>query len=190
MLKVGLTGGIGSGKSTVAQLLEVLGVPVYYADDRAKLIMNTQVDVVAKIKQLLGKEAYQNKIVNRTFVAQKVFNDKGLLQKLNQIVHPAVKYDFEQWCRLSESRIVVQEAAILFENGGYEKFDRMILVTAPVQTRIKRVMFRDGLTEEQVTERINNQWPDDKKVKLADWVIVNDDKQSVIKQTIKLIKEL
>jgi len=191
MLKVGLTGGIGSGKSTVARLLEVLEVPVYYADDRAKLIMNTQVDVVAKIRQLLGEEAYQNKVVNRAFVAQKVFNDKILLQKLNQIVHPAVKKDFEYWCRLnSNSNIVVQEAAILFENGGFKKFDKMILVTAPIKTRIKRVIQRDHISEEKVMERINNQWSDEKKNELADSVIVNDDKQSIIEQTMKLIKEL
>ncbi|MBS2100038.1 dephospho-CoA kinase [Carboxylicivirga linearis] len=191
MLKVGLTGGIGSGKSTVAQLLEVLGVPVYYADDRAKQIMNTQIEVVAQIKQLLGEEAYQNKVVNRTFVAQMVFNDKVLLQKLNQIVHPAVKNDFEQWCRFnSNSKIVVQEAAILFENGGFKKFDKMILVTAPVETRINRVMLRDNVSKEKVMERMNNQWTDEQKIELADKIIVNDDKQSVIEQTIELIKEL
>lgn len=191
MLKVGLTGGIGSGKSTVAQLLEVLGVPVYYADDRAKQIMNTKIEVVAQIKQLLGEEAYQNKVVNRTFVAQMVFNDKVLLQKLNQIVHPAVKNDFEQWCRLnSNSKIVVQEAAILFENGGFKKFDKMILVTAPVETRINRVMLRDQVSKDKVMERMNNQWADEQKIELADKIIVNDDKQSVIEQTIKLIKEL
>nr|WP_319398424.1 dephospho-CoA kinase [uncultured Carboxylicivirga sp.] len=191
MLKVGLTGGIGSGKSTVAQFLEVLSVPVYYADARAKQLMNTNTQVITKIKELLGEEAYCGSEVNRPYVAQMVFNDKALLEGLNQIVHPAVKKDFEKWCNHNaDKKWVVQEAAILFENDGYKKFDQIILVTAPMDLRIQRVMKRDNVSESKVIERINNQWTDDKKVKLANAVIVNDDKQSVIEQVIQLVNKL
>nr|WP_321451899.1 dephospho-CoA kinase [uncultured Carboxylicivirga sp.] len=191
MLKIGLTGGIGSGKSTVAQFLEVLGVPVYYADERAKLLMNTNIQVILEIKKLLGEAAYCEGRVNRPYVAQMVFNNKLLLKGLNQIVHPAVKKDFEEWCDLrANKKWVVQEAAILFENDGYKKFDQIILVTAPMNLRIQRVVKRDNVSESKVIERINNQWTDDKKVKLANAVIVNDDKQSVIEQVIQLVNKL
>ncbi|MCU4166597.1 dephospho-CoA kinase [Carboxylicivirga caseinilyticus] len=191
MLKIGLTGGIGSGKSTVAKFFEVLGVPVYYADVRAKELMSTSAEVISNVKNLLGDDAYLNEELNRSYVANKVFNDKSLLEQLNAIVHPAVKNDFENWSQShSSSKMVVQEAAILFENGGYKNFDRMVLVTAPEDIRIKRVISRDGSTESQVRERLNNQWSDDKKIQLADSVIINDDRKSIIEQVTNLIKHL
>nr|WP_321410134.1 dephospho-CoA kinase [uncultured Carboxylicivirga sp.] len=191
MLKIGLTGGIGSGKSTVAKFFEVLGIPVYYADVRAKVLMNTNFEVISKVKDLLGDDAYFMKELNRSFVAQKVFNDKSLLQQLNAIVHPAVKNDFEYWIQSHSScKMIVQEAAVLFENGGYSNFDHMVLVTAPEEIRIKRVMSRDNSTVDQVRERLNNQWSDEKKVKLTDSIIINDDRKSIIEQVTNLIKNL
>lgn len=190
MLKVGLTGGIGSGKSIVAGLLEILNVPVYYADVQAKVLMNTNSQLIDQIKELFGEEAYRQGQLNRTMVAQLVFNNKDLLNSLNQLVHPAVKNDFEQWSALqSHVGFVVQEAAILFENGGYKNFDHMVLVTAPLEKRISRVMQRDGVEKAQVMERIRNQWSDEQKIKLADTVIINDDKYSLIDQTLSLVKQ-
>lgn len=191
MLKVGLTGGIGSGKSIVAQFLEVLQIPVYYADIRAKLLMNTNVELIEQIKAVFGEEVYGHGQLNRAYLAQKVFNDKNLLKVLNQLVHPRVKNDFENWSsQYVNSGLVVQEAAILFENGNYKNFDHMVLVTAPLNMRIARVMKRDGVTYDQVYERINNQWDDIEKIKLANTVIINDDCHSLIDQTLKLLNKL
>jgi len=191
MLKVGLTGGIGSGKSIVAQFLEVLQIPVYYADTRAKLLMNSNLELVKQIKKVFGNDVYDHGQLNRAYLAQKVFNDKNLLTKLNQLVHPCVKNDFESWCSKNvNSGLVVQEAAILFENGSYKNFDHMVLVTAPLARRIDRVMKRDGVSYDQVYERINNQWDDIEKIKLANTVIINDDNHSLIDQTLKLLNKL
>ncbi len=191
MLKVGLTGGIGSGKSMVAKLFEVLNIPIYYADIQAKILMNKNDELISQIKVLLGEESYKRGQLNRAWVAQQVFNHKDLLEQLNQIVHPAVKTDFEIWsANQANAKFVVQEAAVLFENDGYKKFDHMVLVTAPLEVRVARVMQRDQVSEEKVMERILNQWSDEQKIPLADTIIINDDKHSVIDQTLKFIKKL
>tara|TARA_R110000850_G_scaffold277086_1_gene422456 strand:- start:202649 stop:203239 length:591 start_codon:yes stop_codon:yes gene_type:complete len=172
MKVVGLTGGIGSGKSTVANIFKDLGVPVYIADKEAKKIMNTPT-VVKKINRLLGESSYIEGVLNRSYIASKVFNDKNLLDQLNTIVHPEVKKHFKKWLKEQKGTYVIKEAAILFENGGYKDCDKTILVTAPETLRISRVMQRDKISENEVKERIKNQWPDVEKTKLADVVVEN-----------------
>ncbi|WP_439185209.1 dephospho-CoA kinase [Carboxylicivirga taeanensis] len=191
MIRVGLTGGIGSGKTTVARLLRALGFPVYEADTEAKQLINKDRDIREQIIHLLGKEAYNEQGYNRKYVGSLVFNNEELLQKLNEIVHPAVANHFEQWCtEKDEFNVVFQEAAVLFENGNYSRFDKTILVVAPEITRIGRVMQRDDMNKQEVVARINNQWQDDEKMKLADFVITCDGQHLVIPQVMNILKQL
>lgn len=178
MKTVGLTGGIGSGKSTIAKMFQELGVSVYIADDRAKYLMSTDATVKKQIVALLGEEAYVEEVLNRPFIASKVFNNTSLLHQLNSIVHPAVGRDFIDWKDKQLGSYVVKEAAILFENDGYKQCDVTILVTAPLETRIDRVLQRDDITREAILNRIANQWPDEEKIPLADFVIENIDLQN------------
>ena len=177
MKVIGLTGGIGSGKSTVARKFNELGVPVYIADDRAKSLMVKNPKIIKGIVKIFGDEAYLDGQLNRAFIASQVFSDKNLLQKLNNLVHPAVEKDFQSWILETKSSAgyVIKEAAILFENGGYKKCDSTILVTAPKEERIQRVIERDHTNRQAVLDRINNQWSDSKKVVLADFIIRNMD---------------
>ena len=175
MMRVGLTGGIGSGKSSIAREFTKLGVPVYNSDLRAKELMQSDEGLRAKIKTLLGSHAYKEDNLDRGYVASRVFNDPSLLQRLNSLVHPRVREDFERWAGRQQYPYVIQEAAVLFENGGYQNCDKMILVVAPEQARIERVIQRDKSSRKAVVERIKNQWPDDKKIPLADFVIENSD---------------
>lgn len=170
---VGLTGGIGSGKTTIAGLFKNLGIPIYIADDRAKELMANSEALKLQILELLGEQAYNYTGLNRPYIAGRVFKNKTLLDDLNAIVHPAVKDDFMAWYELQESPYVIKEAAILFENGSYKECDYMILVTAPLLTRIQRVRKRDNSTEEAIMDRIKNQWGDARKISLADAVIDN-----------------
>lgn len=189
--KVGLTGGIGSGKTTVAKVLKALGYPVYCADKEAKELMNASVELIDKITNLLGEKSYLNNQLNRPYVASMVFNDQALLKQLNGIVHPAVEKHFNDWCLLNgKKKIVFQESAIHFENGSHKRFDKMLLVIAPVEERIKRVMHRDTQSLEEVKARINNQWSDDKKSKLADYIIKCDGKHLLIPQVFNVLKDL
>ena len=191
MMILGLTGGIGSGKTTVARFFEALGVAVYYADDNAKRLMAEDKDLVTSIKSLLGQEAYTaDGRLNRAFIASRVFSDKELLQQLNQLVHPAVGQDFAKWLQGQQGSYVLKEAAILFENGSYQQADKNILVTAPLETRLERVMKRDGATREAVLARIQYQWPDEQKIPLADFVIENIDLEETRKQVNSLHKRL
>ena len=191
MLKVGITGGIGSGKTTVCRIFEVLGVPVYYADIRAKQLYEEDDELKSKVIDLFGESIYTSEGLNRAEVAHRVFADKELLNSLNAIVHPAVEKDFFKWAeKYRDMPFVVKEAAILFENGGYKKLDRNILVTAPEVLRIKRVMKRDGVTEEQVKDRIRHQWPDEKKIPLADFVIKCDEENLVIPQVLEIVRKI
>lgn len=177
MIRVGLTGGIGSGKSTVAQYFRELGIPVYEADTAAKSLMNTEGTLVEQIRALLGDDAYNSQGLNRAYVAEKVFGNRDLLAQLNALVHPVVRQDFESWAALQETPYVLQEAAILFETGGYNHFDYNILVTAPEETRIRRVMKRDGTSRKQVEARLGNQWKDARKIPLADFILDNRDRR-------------
>ena len=172
---VGITGGIGSGKSTIAAYFNSeFDIPVYYADAEAKALMNTE-SLKKAITALLGEEAYQEGQLDRKYVASKVFNDDQLLEQLNDIVHPAVATHFKSWCQAQNAPYVLKEAAILFENGTADALDAVILITAPKQLRIDRVLKRDQTTPEDIEKRINKQWDDAKKIPLADFVIENID---------------
>ncbi|MEP2277877.1 dephospho-CoA kinase [Maribacter sp.] len=185
MMVIGLTGGIGSGKSTVAGMFNELGVPVYDSDQRAKYLMNNSELIFEQLVELLGEEAYVDGRLNRSFIASKVFKDKELLQKLNGIVHPVVRQDFVDWTKEQDSPYVIQETALLFENRAQELYDKVILVTAPKEVRIARVLHRDESTREQVEARMSNQLDDETKLKLTNIVIENIDldrtKEKVLK---------
>ena len=173
MKTVGLTGGMGSGKSTVARFFENCGIPIYTADTRAKELMH-DADVMNQVKGLLGAGAYSAKgSLDRKFVAAIVFSDAETLKKLNAIVHPKVAEDFKVWASAQRAPYVIKEAAILFENGKYTSCDWTILVTAPQKERIARVMQRDGTSKKEVLLRMDKQWPDEEKVPLADFLIQN-----------------
>ncbi|RKS93933.1 dephospho-CoA kinase [Flavobacterium limicola] len=170
---IGLTGGIGSGKTTVANFFKSYGIPVYIADDEARKIMQSA-DIMEAIKDLFGVDVFENEILNREKLAKIVFNNPESLEKLNGIVHPTVKKHFEQWLLQNlEAPYVIYEAAILFESGSYKDCDIIITVTAPIESRIQRVIKRDKTTRELVLKRINAQWTDEKRISKSDFVIEN-----------------
>lgn len=185
MKLIGLTGGIGSGKSTVAEIFRTLDIPVYKSDTRAKELMNTDPEVRNKIISLFGIEAYDNELLNRTWIAERVFKDNTQLTSLNAIVHPAVKSDALAWANSLENAnapYVIKESAILFEEDLTTELDAVILVVAPEAIRIDRVMKRDQATAQQIKDRMVHQWPDERKIPLADFVIFNDGERSLIDQ--------
>lgn len=187
---IGLTGGIGSGKTTIANHFRSLGIPVYIADDEAKKIMQSD-EVISSIKETFGGTIFEGDILNRARLAEIVFGDPDKLKLLNAIVHPAVKKHFKQW--LLEHKkfpLVVYEAAILFESGNYKDFDWIITVSAPLESRIQRVIERDGVTREQVLERINAQWTDEQRVSKSDFVIENIDSEIAKRKTEEILKIL
>ena len=173
MMVVGLTGGIGSGKSTVAKMFKKLGVPVYNSDKKAKKLMKSSKKIRKSIKGLLGDEAYDGKKLNKAYIAGRIFQDKTLLDQMNAIVHPAVRRNFIAWANKQQAPYVIQEAAIIFENNLHQFYDKIILVTAPEKLRIKRVMDRDGIPKSEILVRIANQWKDIRKIQLSDYVIHN-----------------
>lgn len=189
---IGLTGGIGSGKTTVAKFIEECGFPVYYSDDRAKEIVNDNDDLKQKIKELLGKEAYdKDDLYDRKFVAEKVFNNKELLHQLNEIIHPAVRIDFEDWVKKQTKYLVFKETALLFELKLNLQCYKSILVTAEDNIRIKRVMDRDGKTYREVQAIMEKQMPEKDKIKLADCIIYNNTNLEDLKhQTEKIIFDI
>lgn len=189
---IGITGGIGSGKSTVCKIFEVLGHQVYYADDRAKWLMQNEPSLINEIKGLFGEMAYKDNQLDRTFIAGQVFKNEELLTKLNGLVHPAVADDLKRWAATHQKeRILFDEAALLFDNGSYKKMDKMILVVAPEELRIERVVARDPhRTSESVKEIINNQMSDEQKSELTDFIIYNDGRSSLIKQVMELYPKL
>lgn len=171
---VGLTGGIGSGKSTVAELFKQLGIPTYNSDLRAKFLMNHNETLQKQIKSLLGVQAYIDNIINREWIAKKVFNDQKLLHKLNEIVHPVVKKDFEKWVLAQKAPYILKEAAILIESGAYKSCDKIVVVTATLENRIKRVQLRDNSSKEEIQKRIQSQINEEERLKYADYIITND----------------
>lgn len=189
---IGLTGGIGSGKTTAAKIIEENGFPVYYSDDRAKEIVNDNANLKQKITELLGAEAYdENGNYNRAFVSEKVFENADLLSKLNALIHPAVKNDFENWVSQQTTEFVFKETALLFELKLNESCFKSVLVTADDNLRIKRVMDRDGKTYRQVEAVINKQMPEKDKVKLADFVIYNNGNREELQvETEKMLRKL
>lgn len=173
MIIVGLTGGIGSGKTTVAKFFVELGVPVYNSDKEAKKLMKSSKKLKKAIIGLLGKNAYKGKRLNKKHISDKIFENKSFLEKLNAIVHPAVRNHFLRWVERQNSPYVIQETAIIFENSGQDFYDKIILVTAPEDERILRVMRRSGITKKAILARLKNQWTDAKKIPLSDYVIDN-----------------
>ncbi|WP_066759464.1 dephospho-CoA kinase [Crocinitomix algicola] len=188
--KIGITGGIGAGKSFVCSIIENLGYPVFYSDSVAKKLTDTHPEIKKQIIELFGHEAYLSHSLNRPFIAQQVFNDKGLLEQLNQIIHPAVQHSFHQFYERSNKSLIFNEAAIIFETGSYKNFDATILVKAPKDLRIKRVLNRDNSTEKEIEKRMDKQWSDQKKEQIADYVILNDDKSLLTPQIIAIIDKL
>ncbi len=191
MLKVGITGGIGSGKSTICRIFEMLGVPVFQADQEAKHLMDTDPELRGKIRSIFGDDIYlSNQALDRKKLAAIVFNQPHLLQQLNELVHPAVREYFSGWCQTQTAPYVLHEAAILFESGLAKLMDVNVLVTAPEDIRIARVVARDKVSGEEVKARIRNQMPEDEKRNLADYIIENDDRKLVIPQVLELDKKL
>jgi dephospho-CoA kinase len=190
MIKVGITGGIGSGKSTVAKVFEVLGIPVYYADDAGKRLMNEDAALRDKIMQAFGPAAYKNEQLDRKYLADIVFKNPEKLASLNAIVHPATIADAEKWMLKQTSAYAIKEAAIIFETGAQEFLDCVIGVYAPTPLRILRAMQRDNITREEVMARMNKQIDETIKMRLCDFVIVNDEQQLLIPQVVALHKDL
>lgn len=191
MINIGITGGIGSGKSTVCKIFELYGIEVYYADPRAKRLMTGDKALKSKIKDLLGKEAYyRNGRLNRSYVANKIFNDKDLLRQLNGLVHPAVGEDFNKWSLTAKSPFVLKEAALLIDNGSYKKLDGLILVVADTDVRISRVMARDNASRKEVQQRINHQRNQEDNKQYADYIIDNSGSKSLILQVDKIYHQI
>jgi len=190
MLHIGLTGGIGSGKTTVAKVFELLGIPVYYADDAAKRIMREDEELKAAIQKQFGADAYSNGELNRAYLSVKVFNDPFQLEMLNSLVHPATIRDAANWMAKQSTYYTIKEAALIFESGSAEYLDYIIGVYAPVELRIERTMERNHLSYDEVTQRMNNQLDEDMKMKLCDFVIYNDEQQLLIPQVIALHQKL
>lgn len=187
---IGLTGGIGSGKSTIAGFFEALGVSIYIADEEAKKILFDK-EVIKELIEVFGEGVLTNKIPDRKKIAALVFNDQEKLSKLNSIIHPKVKNHFAEWVQVhSKEDFVIKEAAILFETGSYKDCDKVILVTAPKEIRIERVMQRDNVTREMVLERMANQWDDDKKAALSNYIIENISLDLAREQVVKIYHEL
>lgn len=192
MLKIGVTGGIGSGKTTVCLLFQQLySIPVYFADVRAKHLVEQDEHVKTQIIHLLGNEAYIDNKYNRSYIASKVFNDKNLLHQLNSIIHPAVFNDAQQFFnKHTNEKYVLYEAAILFESGSYKMMDKTILVVAPTSLRVERTIKRDNISEDLVMQRIKNQKTDEEKLKLCNFAIINDGEHDLKEQVIKLHQTL
>ena len=188
MISIGITGGIGSCKTTVCRLFETLGAPVYYADDRAKAIMVEDPVLVRALQQAFGDEIYDELgNLRRQALADKVFSNPDALDRLNQLVHPAVFKDAAKWMEAHQNApYVIREAALLYESGSYRLMDEVVVVWAPEALRIQRVIQRDGLSEQAIRDRMDRQWPDAKKKEMADHVILNDGDHQLIPQVLAL----
>ena len=187
---IGLTGGIGSGKSTVAKIFAQLGIPVLDADATAKAIMNEDRSVKTKLIELFGEDAYKENQLNRPYIAQLVFEDAFKLQQLNAIVHPITIQYAKDWASKQTAPYVIKEAALFFESGSSEGVEKIIGVTAPKHIRIQRVMQRDQITREDVIKRMEHQLEDSLKMKLCDWVIQNDEMHLLIPQVLAIHQEI
>ena len=186
MIKVGLTGGIGSGKTTVANFFSELGIPIYYADLEARRLMKSSSLIKRKLIKEFGNDAYKDGELNTAFLASIVFKDKSKLAQINSIIHPEVAKDFLSWIKKQNAPYVIEESAILFENNLIDHFDYIITVTAPADVRINRIIKRDSTSKKEVLLRMNNQWDDKKKIELSDYIIHNIE----LSDTKKQVKEL
>jgi dephospho-CoA kinase len=190
VLRVGLTGGIGSGKSTVAQIFEVLGISVYYADIAAKKLMNEDAELRSAITTIFGKQAYVNNILDRKYISSIVFSDPAKLQQLNALVHPVTKKDGEAWMQQQTSPYAMHEAALIFEAKVSDRLDLVIGVSSPIELRIKRAMERDKVSRDEVLKRMDQQLDEDLKMSKCDFVLINDEQQLLIPQVLELHEKL
>jgi dephospho-CoA kinase len=186
MLKIGLTGGIGSGKSTIARIFELLGIPVYYADEASKRLYRTSDELKASLKKQFGDDIYSGQELNRQKLAEIVFADSRQLEVLNQLVHPPTIKDANEWMQKQSALYIIKEAALLFESGSAKDLDYIIGVSAPIELRIDRVMKRDDTSREQILNRMNKQMDEEEKMKRCDFIINNDEQELVIPQVIEL----
>jgi len=182
---VGLTGGIGSGKTTVSNMFKDLGVPVYIADVEAKALMNTSAVIKRKLTDLFGPMAYQNNELNRAYISSKIFSDKVYLEKMNAIIHPKVAEHFKQWLQKQTSLYVIKEAAIIFEHNTQSQYDAIITVIADKEMRINRILKRDSTTKDKILSIMKHQLSDEEKVKMSDFVILNDNLEHTKEQVLK-----
>lgn len=190
-LKIGITGGIGCGKTTICQAFEVLGVPVFYADKEAKKILATDIETHIQLYHVFGDEIFTNNKPDRSKIAAIVFNNSEKLNQLNAIIHPKVRENFANWSENQQHHpYIIQEAAILFESNLWKQFDYSILVIATLEQRVARVMKRDNTSEQAVLQRISNQWTDDEKAKLASFIISNNENDKLLPQLLIIHKQL
>lgn len=191
MIKVGITGGIGSGKSTACRVFSVLGIPVFYADSVAKQLMNFDLEIRGQLIHAFGAAVYlPDQTIDRKYLAGLVFNNSSLLARLNEIVHPAVRKSFYGWCAMQSTPYILHEAAILFESGFYKMMDKTIVVATDEAERIERVMKRDKISSDLVKQRMRNQWNDGQRIKLAHYVICNNDNELIIPQILEIDKKI
>ncbi len=190
MLSIGITGGIGSGKSTVSKILQTMGYPVFNSDDQARKILFQSKDLHDKLKENFGEEIVVNGIPDKVSLAKIVFSSKEKLKMLNELIHPLVRISFDEWILKQKSKIIIKEAAILIESGAYKECDKIIVVKSPEELRIKRVMKRDSVTEEEVKMRMKNQLSSNELMKFADFVIENDESHALLPQINLILFEL
>lgn len=190
MKRIGITGGIGSGKSIISDVLTCMGIPTYNADNASKRLISTRKDLITALKKLLGSDIYVHGVLDKKRMAQLIFSDKELLAKVNGIIHPAVIEDFLSWSESQGTPLVACETAILFESNMNKLMDATIAVTAPIETRIERCVKRDNATEEQIRARMNNQMSEEDRLHQADHIIVNDGKMAILPQIREIIKSL
>jgi dephospho-CoA kinase len=190
MKKIGLTGGIGSGKTTIARILEAMSYPVYYSDFRSKDLCDHDPGIQSQLTLLFGAKAYEDGKLNRLFLSERIFSNPELRLKVNEIIHPVVRKDFEDWASKQTSPLIFNEAAILFETGAFKQFDAVVLVCAPISQRIERVMLRDLCNKESVEQRIQSQWSDEQKRSLTNYCIENNGIQPILIQVEEFIMKL
>ena len=186
MKRIGLTGNIGSGKTTLASCFEILGIAVFNADNQAKLLMNKNVNLKQSLIAEFGKELYLDNELNRKYLSKLAFNDDLVLKRLNALVHPVVQEAFEQWSIQQSGAYVIKEAAILFESNTYQSLDAIICISCPEEIRLKRILKRDDLSEKDVRQRMSHQWSEEKKISLSDYVITNDNFSLVMPQILSV----
>jgi dephospho-CoA kinase len=190
MIRIGITGGIGSGKSVVSEIFTLLGIPVYISDKESKELTDSSPAIRSALDELTGEKLYQSGKLDRKKLASIIFNDEEKLRKVNQIIHPAVAEHFINWSKKQQGDVCGIESAILFESGFDRLTDITVMVYAPEHIRIKRASLRDGATTEKIKRRISNQAPDEHKAKRSQYVIINDDKHSLIRQVLNILSEI
>lgn len=189
-MKLGITGGIGSGKTSVCRVFNVLGIPFFSADEDARKIMDSDNKIIEKVKTIAGKDVYSSGSLDRTELARLIFNNDNLLKKINAVVHPIVFEHFKSWAKSATAPYVIMEAAILFESGASDLVDRTVTVVTPVEERIERIVRRNNLTREQVLDRIKNQMGDEEKIRLSDYIIYNSEHEMIIPSVLKIHEEI